>query len=64
MASTPQHLHTYPREDVGMAGAWARSSIASQGRHRPASTAELASPFTALGQPLGVQTFQQTTGRW
>ncbi len=26
--------------------------------------AELVSPFTALGRPLGVQTHQQTTGRW
>jgi hypothetical protein len=25
---------------------------------------ELASPFTALGQPLGLSSFQQTTGRW
>jgi len=64
MAWTPQHPQTQPRKDVAVAAAWERSRFASQGRHRPAPSAELASPFTALGQPLGVQTFQQTTGRW
>ena len=26
--------------------------------------AELVSPFTALGRPLGAKAHQQTTGRW
>jgi len=62
MFSEPQHIPMAGPEGRGRGMCMRDQAIASQGRQP--TDAELASPFTALGQPLGVQTHQQTTGRW